>query len=143
MPGSVGRDARGSGGFELDPLVGLDDPRMPLRSRLLAVPSLRAKYLEHVRQLAETSLDWKNLGPMVAQYRELIKDDVKADTRKLETFEAFEQATSPATDSNQGQGRQVSLRSFAIQRRKFLLEYEEPKEEKLPNGASADSSRPR
>ncbi len=136
------RGARGGGGLELDPLIGLDDPRMPLRSRLLAVPSLRAKYLEHVREIAETSLHWKNLGPVVAQYRELIKDDVESDTRKLETFEAFERATSPRADSNPDQGRQISLRAFASQRRKFLLEYQEPTGEKRPTGASAGSRRP-
>jgi spore coat protein CotH len=142
MRGNAMRGTRGGGGLELDPLVGLDDPRMPLRSRLLAVPSLRARYLERVREIAETSLDWKNLGPVVAQYRALIKDDVEADTRKLESFEAFEQVTSPTADSNQDQGRQIPLRSFAIQRRKFLLEYEEPQGEKPPTGASAGSRRP-
>src|SRR5207249_12155300 len=40
-------------GVELDPLVGLDDARKPLRSKLLAVPALRAKYLEYVRTIAE------------------------------------------------------------------------------------------
>ena len=37
---------------DLDPLVGLDDTRKPLRSRLLAVPALRARYLDHVRTIA-------------------------------------------------------------------------------------------
>ena len=37
---------------DLDPLVGLNDARMPLRSKLLAVPSLNARYLEHVRTIA-------------------------------------------------------------------------------------------
>jgi spore coat protein CotH len=120
------RGGRGGGGLELDPLIGLDNPRMPLRSRLLAVPSLRAKYLNYIREIAATSLNWRNLGPVVAQYRELIKQDVEADTRKLETFEAFAQATSPKADSSANQGREISLRAFAIQRQKFLLKYKEP-----------------
>ena len=45
---------------DLDPLVGLDDPRMPLRSRLLAVPELREQYLANVRTIARQSLDWEN-----------------------------------------------------------------------------------
>ena len=99
---------------------------MPLRSRLLAVPSLRAKYLDHVREIAEESLNWRYLGPVVAQYRELIQRDMEADTRKEQTFEAFAAATSPSADSNEGQGRGISLRAFAVQRRQFLLEYKEP-----------------
>ena len=65
----------GRGGFlpdvtaELDPLIGLDDASKPLRSRLLAVPALRAKYLGYVRDIAERWLDWKVMGPMAKQYQ--------------------------------------------------------------------------
>jgi hypothetical protein len=38
--------AFGGGGTQLDPLVALNDPTKPLRSKLLAVPALRQKYLE-------------------------------------------------------------------------------------------------
>ena len=37
------------GGATLDPLVSLDNERMPLRSRLLAVPALREQYLSYVQ----------------------------------------------------------------------------------------------
>ena len=70
-------------GVDLDPLVGLDDARKPLRSRLLAVPSLKARYLDHVRTIAEEWLDWNRLGPVVARYRALIEKEVEHDTRKL------------------------------------------------------------
>ena len=69
--GGPGGGPRG-GGVELDPLVGLNDAAKPLRSRLLAVPSLKQKYLEHVRTIAQESLDWKNLEPVVAQYEKQI-----------------------------------------------------------------------
>jgi hypothetical protein len=110
------------GGVNLDPLVALDDPRKPLRSKLLAVPSLRARYLQHVRTLAETSLDWKNLGPLVAQYRALILPEVEADTRKLMGLDAFLSATDDSADSSQ-MGRGMSLQSFVEQRCKYLLAY--------------------
>ena len=58
--------------MKLDPLTGLDDAKKPLRSKLLAVPSLRERYLTNVRTLAEKDLDWKNLGAVVARYRELV-----------------------------------------------------------------------
>jgi hypothetical protein len=116
----------GGRGVELDPLIGLNNSRMPLRSKLLAVPSLRAKYLEHVKTIASESFDWKTLGPVVAQYRKLIEKEVEADTRKLDSYEAFQRETadSPATANT---GREMPLRTFVDQRRKYLLEYKEPK----------------
>jgi len=111
----------GHGGVDLDPLVAAENARMPLHSRLLAVPSLRAKYLQYVREIAEKSLNWKNVGPLVAQHAQLIESEVAADTKKLTTTEAFQQATSDQLDAPES----GSLRSFFDQRRKFLLEYQE------------------
>ncbi len=95
------------------------------------VPALRDRYLDHVRTLAQDSLDWKNLGPVVAQYRTLIEKEVEADTRKLSSFASFQKATSdeaPVAAGNgpePGRGRQhMSLRAFADQRRAYLLKYE-------------------
>ena len=71
-----------------------NSPRMPLRSKVLAVPSLRAKYLANCRTIAEKSLDWKTLGPVVAQYRKLIEKEVEIDTRKLDSAEEFRKLTA-------------------------------------------------
>ena len=115
-------------GVKLDPLVGLDDPKKPLRSKLLAVPALRERYLAKVRTIADESLDWKNLGPVVAKYRELIGKEVAADTRKLSTIQDFEKLTAdePAAadeEAPRGLGHGgMAVRSFADQRRAFLLE---------------------
>jgi spore coat protein CotH len=121
-PGGFGGGGIGQvRGVELDPLVGLTDARKPLRSKILAVPEFRSKYLEYCRTIAEKSLDWKNLGPVVKQLRALIEKEVEADTRKLESFEAFKRAT--ADDATEGVGRgAMPLRVFADQRRKYLLE---------------------
>ena len=99
-PGERGPDGPGGRGFgpppgggsrfDLDPLIGLTDARKPLRSKLLAVPSLRAKYLEHVRTIAEESLGWANLGPVVGRFRALIEKEVEADTRKIDPLAAFQ-----------------------------------------------------
>ncbi len=112
----------GHGGVELDPLVALDDAGKPLRSKLLQVPSFRRKYLEYVRAIAEKSLDWKNLGPVVAGYRSLIEKEVEADTKKLSSYEAFLEATA---DEPSEDGRAGGLRSFAEKRREFLLKHAE------------------
>lgn len=122
-PGGFGPPGGGGGGYTLDPLVGLNDPRKPLRSKLLAVPALRKRYLEMVRSIAEKQLDWKYLGPIVAKYRELIAKDVEADTRKLYSLEAFKRATADESSPR-------SLRAFADARRKYLLDHPEIK--KLP-----------
>lgn len=96
-PGGQGGGGRrgGFGGMmmgnaDLDVLVGLDDPGKPLRSKLLAVPSLRAKYLAYTKDLASKWLDWSTLGPIATRYHALIEADVKTDTRKLDSLEDFE-----------------------------------------------------
>jgi hypothetical protein len=99
----------GGGGATLDPLVGINDPSKPLRSRLLNVPALRARYLGHVREIAEKWLDWQTLDPLVRRYRGVIADDVRMDTRKLYGVEGFE--SGPA-----------SVKSFADRRRAYLLQ---------------------
>ena len=98
----------GMGGPELDPLIGLADATKPLRSKLLAVPALRTKYLGYVRQIATKWLDWDTVGPLAQRYQALIADDVRKDTRKLDTFEAFESGLN-------------ALKSFSERRRSFLM----------------------
>lgn len=114
MPPGGGRGGFGGGPMvpptsELDPLVGLDNPTTPLRSKLLAVPALRSRYLRYVRQIAERDLDWKTVGPLVEQYQALIADDVARDTRKLYSTESFRTGVA-------------SLRTFIETRRAYLLE---------------------
>lgn len=121
------------GGVQLDPLIGLDDSTKPLRSKLLAVPEYRARYLAYVRDIATKWLAWERLGPIARQYHDLIADDVKADTRKLDTTEAFLESlegsaaaatagSGPGGDRGFRGGREkISLKAFAEQRRAYLL----------------------
>ena len=90
----------------LDPLVGLSDLSKPLRSKLLAAPALRAKYLAYVREIADRWLDWNKVAPLIVEYQTLIDAEVKADGRKLFGYERF----NPA-----------ALQTFFEQRRAFLL----------------------
>ena len=114
-------------GVELDPFAGSTDAGKPLLHRLLAVPALRARYLARVRTLAEQWLDWKKLGPLATQYQALIADAVKADTRKLSSFEAFQKGVSEDVEQEgfRGPERALSLKNFAEQRRAFLLNHPE------------------
>lgn len=115
----------GRNGLELDPLVGLDNARTPLRSKLLAVPELRQRYLEHVRTIARDWLDWHKLGPVVATFRAQIENEVAADTRKAESLAAFQRATADEVAPTDPRRRrpEMSLRGFADGRRKYLLEH--------------------
>ncbi len=97
-----------SGNIRLDPLVGLDDPSKPLRSKLLAVPALRERYLTYVEDIATRWLDWERLGPIIFDYQALIREAVELDARKLYGTAAF----------SSGVGE---LRQFVESRREFLL----------------------
>ena len=110
--GGRGGFGRG-GGPELDPLVGLDDESKALRAKLLAVPALRARYMSYVRDIAERWLDWKTLGPIAEKHRALIAADVKADTRKLYSSEAFDSGLD-------------GLKTFVDARRAYLLKVTAP-----------------
>jgi hypothetical protein len=112
-------------GVELDPLQGADDPSKPLLSKLLAVPSLRAKYLGYIRDIAEKWLDWKKVSPLAEQYQALIAEDVMSDTHKLYNSEMFARAVTEETQQPgfRGPQRTVSLKDFVQQRQKFLLNH--------------------
>ncbi|MBX3440866.1 MAG: CotH kinase family protein [Planctomyces sp.] len=119
----------GGAGVSLDPLVGLDDPSKPLRSRLLAVPALRTRYLEHVRTIANDWLDWERLGPVVDRYATLIEPEIADDTKKLSSIEEFRVMVGRAEPTNPDGGgrRRMSLKEFADQRRQALLNHPEIK----------------
>ncbi|BDS07238.1 hypothetical protein NT6N_22780 [Oceaniferula spumae] len=130
--GSRGDDApKVTDPFGLDPLVAIDDKNKPLRSKLLAVPEFRKRYLAHCESIARDWLDWKKLGPLVAKHRALIEKEVAADTRKNGTTEAFLNLTAnqPAAERKVGAPEQrgarsiggTPLKTFADGRRAFLL----------------------
>jgi hypothetical protein len=100
--------------IELDPLTGMDDAMKPLRSKLLAVPALRTKYLANISVIAK-KMSWDNMGPLVATYRALIGELVAQDTRKAFATVAFERETSAEPTG--------ALREFFEKRSKYLLGY--------------------
>lgn len=119
------RDASATG-VALDPLTSVNDPSKALLHRLLAVPSLRQRYLGYVRDIAEKWLNWDRLGPLAQQYQAVIAANVRTDSRKLYSTEAF---TAGVTEDGRGEGfgpmspPSLSLKSFAEQRRAYLRRY--------------------
>ena len=112
LGGEGGRGFGGGGGPRLDPLVGINDPSKPLRSKLLAVPALRAKYLGYVREIADKWLDWNAILPTVTAAHRLIAEEVRLDTRKLYDTPGFEAAVAKTGNS---------LKDFFDERRAYLL----------------------
>ncbi len=98
----------------LDPLVGLDDASKPLRSKLLAVPALTCTIpqLREARSQSGGSIG-RRWSRSARSHHALIADAVRADTKKLYTFQAFESGVSEGSES---------LKSFVIRRRAFLLQ---------------------
>ncbi|MDB5334665.1 MAG: cotH [Planctomycetaceae bacterium] len=137
-PGPMGGGPRPmGGGIDLDPLIGMEDGTKPLRSKLLAVPALKTRYLDHVRTIATDWLDWKQLEPVVDQYVTLIGKELEADTRKLTTYPLFKKAVGKGTEPVQTGHRPImTLGAFAQQRRKFLLNYPEIKKAIKADGKS-------
>jgi hypothetical protein len=108
------------GGTDLDPLAGLDDASKPLRSKLLAVPALRARYLAYVLEIARRWLDWRRIGPLVRRWQALIESDIAADTRKLYSTEAFHADVGDDYDAGSAVP-ESTLRGFVERRREFIL----------------------
>jgi hypothetical protein len=112
-PEEGGRGFRrgGPGGMEagpdLNPMIGLDDDTKPLRSKLLAVPEWRERYLGYVHDIAQRWLAWETLKPMVGEWQALIEADVRIDTKKIYGADAF---------------NVDKLRDFVERRRAFLLQ---------------------
>lgn len=124
-PGAPGSRAIQVKGVELDPLIAANDASKPLISKLLAVPALRDRYLAYVRDIAEKWLDWNKLGPLAEQYHSLIKAEVIADTRKLDSDDDFAKGLTEEIQGQgggPGRGGTISLKNFADQRRAYLLE---------------------
>lgn len=112
-------------GVELDPFAGSSDPMKVLLNRMLAVPSLRTRYLAYLKDIATNWLDWNRLGPIARKYQALIDADVRADTRKLASYTEFRALVEGdhVTQGPNGPVTAMGIKTFADERRAFLLGY--------------------
>ena len=100
----------------LNPLVAQNDANKPIISKILAVPALRARYLGFVREIAEKSLDWNALGPVVKQYP-------RADRRRRRARHAQALHDRRFLRGTADDGSPGTLRAFFEARRAFLLNW--------------------
>lgn len=115
-----------AGGVELEPLTGSKEDAKPLLSKLLGAPGIKERYLGYVRHIAENWLDWKKIEPMAKDFQAVIATDIKTDTHKLDSEEAFQKGLA------EDQGRSMSIKSFVEKRRAYLLGLPEVTSAKLP-----------
>lgn len=107
---------------ELDPLAGMDDPTKPLLARLLLVHSLRARYLEYVRDITENWLNWSKLGPLAKRYHEFISAEVSKETHKATSYAHFVQELDQDTTAGSRDGDAApSLKNFIDERHDYLM----------------------
>jgi len=140
-PRGPGGGERGAGrGLELDPMTGTSEQDKPLLSKLLAVPSLRSRYLGQVRVIAEKWLDWGSMEPLAKKYHALIADDVEKDTHKLYSIDAFRNGLTTDVEEQGGRGprQTMSLKNFVERRREFLLNHPEVKKTGSAQAAAAN-----
>ena len=129
--GGGGPNSWQTDGQMLSPVSQENDMMRPVISRLFAIPHLRARYLAHIRTIADKWLDWAVLQPIIAEYQSLVDAEVKADDKKLYAYEAF--ATSQIKDQGGGgggrggRGRRAtpSFKRFVEERAEYLLNHPE------------------
>ena len=130
--GGGGPNSWQTDGQMLSPVSQENDMMRPVISRLFAIPHLRARYLAHVRTIADKWLDWDVLQPIIAEYQSLVDADVKADDKKLYAYEAF--AMSQTKDQGGGEGSgwggrgrrtTPSFKRFVEERAEYLLNHPE------------------
>ncbi len=131
--GGRGGGGRGSGGNtrvpvtyynQLMPLGPLDDPANVLYAKLLAAPSLRARYLSYVREIADNWLNWQRLGPLAKAAQATITEDVKRETHNPTGYIRFVQDLDQDTAATNGRTRDSTvapnLKTFIEERRVFI-----------------------
>ncbi len=85
-----GRSTFQSNSMAWTPFYHADDANYPLLNRLLSVPSLRQRYLAHMRTIIAEDLQSSEFNALVAGYVALIDAEVQADPKKLFTYGQFQ-----------------------------------------------------
>lgn len=124
--GGSGRGPRG-GGRETAvsyeqwlPLDVLGEKDRPLLTKLLVIPSLRARYVRTIRYVVEDWLTWERLGPIARQYHALIAEDVKTETHKPWSYIRFVQDLDQDTAATDDQNHPASVKAFVLARKETL-----------------------
>jgi CotH kinase protein/Lamin Tail Domain len=85
-----------------------DDSVVPLMNRLMAIDEYRQRYLAHVCTILDSFLTEEVMCEKIDAYRMLIEEEVLADEKKLESYQAFDREID-------------GLKDFVTERRDYLL----------------------
>jgi len=85
-----------------------DESTVPLMNRLMDIDACRQRYLAHVRTILDSFLTEEVMFEKIEAYRALIEEEVIADEKKLESYEAFVREID-------------DLQDFVTERRDYLL----------------------
>jgi len=78
-----------AGNSTLSPTYNISSSIKPAFSETTPFPDWNARYLAHYRTIAEETLSWAELGPIIALYHGMIETDVVNDTKKIYTTQQF------------------------------------------------------
>ncbi|MFH0760217.1 MAG: CotH kinase family protein [Bacteroidota bacterium] len=98
--------------YDWSPFMNENNENYPLLNRIMKVPTLRQRYLAHVRTVIEESLDPDVVNQLVDTYASLIRNDIAEDTKKLYSTQEFEEGIP-------------EIKEFIVKRKAFLLADEE------------------
>lgn len=85
-----------------------DNENYPLMNRLMQVPSLRQRYLAHVRTILDEELDVDAIHDLIDTYAALLDSSIQADPKKLMTYQEYLDGVD-------------DLKDFFTTRKSFLL----------------------
>ena len=71
------------------PFYHAENANYPLLNRMLAVPSMRQRYLAHMRTIIQEKMQSASFNELLSGYSSLIDAEVQADPKKLYTYAAF------------------------------------------------------
>lgn len=84
-----GNSAMKNNAVSWGPFYNANKVNYPLLNRLLAVPSIRQRYLAHFRTLINEEMAATDFNALIDQYDALISAEVQADPKKLYTFSQY------------------------------------------------------
>lgn len=102
-----GNSAMNINNVDWDIFMNEDNVNYPLLNRLLAIPTIRQRYLAHVRTILEQEMNLDNVFTLIDTYVALIDASIQADPKKLITYQQF---TAGITE----------LKSYFTNRKAFL-----------------------
>ncbi|MHC4812906.1 MAG: CotH kinase family protein [Planctomycetota bacterium] len=99
----------------------------PLLYHAFQVVEWRQRYVTHIHTIVQQSFNWPAVGALVTKYQKMIDADVKADTKKLYTYQQFQDnVTRPATINSSFYRTTVpGLKEVVDGRAKYLLAHQD------------------